>query len=41
MNDFEGWFFNAVYVHNHCAPTAGVNLVKYWAKRRGVNQFMV
>ncbi len=35
-NDFEGRTINGVAVVNHCSPTAGTTIVKYWANRRGV-----
>lgn len=38
MNDFEGKSINSWTVTNHCAPTAGTNIIKYWSKCRGVNK---
>ncbi|MEL7596872.1 MAG: hypothetical protein AAGU01_01580 [Clostridiaceae bacterium] len=37
-SDFTGKIVNGKTVDNHCSPTAGTNLVKYWAKRRGVSK---
>lgn len=36
MDDFAGKTLNGQTVDNHCSPTAGTNLVKYWARERGV-----
>ena len=38
MDDFSGRTLNGQLVDNHCSPTAGTNLIKYWANRRGVTQ---
>lgn len=37
MDDFKGKVLNGEIVNNHCGPTAGTNLIKYWANRRGVS----
>ena len=34
MNDFEGYI-------NHCGPTCGMNMLKYWYNRRSINGLLV
>ncbi len=34
--DYVGYILNGETVDNHCAPTAGTNIIKYWGLRRGV-----
>jgi ElaB/YqjD/DUF883 family membrane-anchored ribosome-binding protein len=35
--DFSGLYIGSWKVNNHCGPTAATNIVKYWAKKRGVS----
>ncbi|GAA0108511.1 C39 family peptidase [Clostridium tertium] len=38
MDDFAGKKIKDWTITNHCSPTAGLNIVKYWALKRGVSQ---
>ncbi|GAA0122856.1 MAG: C39 family peptidase [Clostridium argentinense] len=38
MYDFIGLNIGSWAVWDHCGPTAGTNIIKYWAKKRGVSQ---
>jgi len=36
MGDFKGKYIGSTKVDRHCSPTAGTNIIKYWALQRGV-----
>lgn len=41
MNDFAGKQILGWTITNHCSPTAGTNLIKYWTFKRGVTNLYV